>query len=151
MALSAIIAPGLVMSLVQYNRNYLAQIHADLPLNGGASVVVSWGTYASGGELVIGGVPYDVRHPLTFDGRAFHAVSPWLPLDAERHSLVFFRPACAVSLADAVPELVEAEHLTSEEGAVDEPAIFCDYDMPPHMLAAALCEHRAAPLPISLF
>ena len=73
-------------------RHALFRPHRDSGAGAGQSVslIVGLGDYA-GGELVVEGVPHDIRYtPLEFDG---WTERHWtLPFHGERYSLVWFTP-----------------------------------------------------------
>jgi hypothetical protein len=84
------ICPDINWTTLMLNHNYEALPHIDKN-NDGYSCVVAFGDY-TGGELVVDGKEYDIRHkPFKFcAAKTRHSVKP--VLSGDRYSLVFFRP-----------------------------------------------------------
>ncbi len=92
-ALERALMPGRVPSAaVAVNRNATFKPHLDSGAGQGqgVSLIVGLGDY-SGGELMVEGVPHDIRYaPLEFDG--WNERHWTRPFEGERYSLVWFTP-----------------------------------------------------------
>jgi len=88
--IASVICPEINWLTMMLNHNYQALPHIDKN-NDGYSCVVAFGDY-TGGELVVNGVEYNIRHkPFKFcAAKTIHSVKPIT--SGTRYSIVFFRP-----------------------------------------------------------
>ena len=106
---AAVICPDINWLTMMFNHNYEALPHKDKN-NDGISCVVAFGDY-EGGELVVDGKEYNIRHrPVKMDASLLeHSVKPITKGD--RYSIVFFRPVMPKKFQLAYPNKPTYEEL----------------------------------------
>lgn len=92
---------------VQVNQNYESKPHKDVG-NCGDSSIVAFGDY-EGGDLVVEGTPYDIRHRLhVFNGSERQHWNT--PIIGSRYSLVFFNWVSPVWWDGGIPTVSTVKH-----------------------------------------